>query len=326
MIRKGLVAILSCTILGAAAPAIAQSLPIEWTISPRNGATNSVQLSLSYRTRGGHSMNSRPRELSELQGLTAAHLASAGGPAAFRIARQAGTLDCRGIAGGGRGAGECSFNGNPDYAAALERHGIGRPTPEQHYQLAMQDVGLDLVAELERQGYRPITIDKLVAAGIHRVTVPYLRSLAEAGYRPDMNGLIAFKIHRVDADYIRGVEPLNGEARFTPSEIVAMRIHRVSAEQAKQLAELGYNRLSHKQLTSMAIHKVTPDYIRGMAAAGYRGIAPDQLVSMRIHGVTPEFARRMRGIAEGGLSADELVRMRIHGLPRRARLAPGDER
>jgi hypothetical protein len=319
MIRKTLVAVLSCTMLGAPARAIAQNLPIEWTISPRSEAADSVQLSLSYRTpRGGHSMNSRPRLLSELQGLTPAHLASQGGPAAFRIVRQAGTLDCRGVAGGGRGAGECAFNGNPDFAAQLERRGIGRPTPEQQYQLAMQDVGLDLVAELDRQGYRPITVDKLVAAGIHRVTVPYLRSLAEAGYRPaDMNGLIAFRIHRVDADYIRGIEPLNGSARFTPDEIVAMRIHRVSAEQARQLAELGYNRLGHKQLMSMAIHRVTPDYIRGLAAAGYRNLAPEQLVSMRIHGVTPEFARRMRGMGEGGTSAEELVRMRIHGLPSR---------
>jgi hypothetical protein len=326
MIRKALFAALSFTFLGAPAAATPQTLPIEWTISPRGEGKDGVQLSLSYRNpRGGHSMNSRPWGASELQGLTPAHLASQGGPAAFRIVRQAGTLDCRGVAGGGRGTGQCSFNGNPDYAAALERRGIGRPNLEQQYKLAMQDVGLDLVAELERQGYRPITVDKLVAAGIHHVTVPYVRSLAEAGYRPaDMGGLIAFRIHRVDADYIRGIEPLNGQARFTPDEIVAMRIHRVSAEQAKQLAGLGYNRLSHKQLMSMAIHRVTPDYILAMAEAGYRDLAPDQLVSMRIHGVTPEFARRMRGL--GGLSADELVRMRIHGFPRRPRLARGNER
>jgi hypothetical protein len=328
MIRKALVAILSCTILGAPAPAIAQNLPIEWTISPRSDAKGDVQLSLSYRTsRGGHNMNSGPRALSELRGLTPAHLASQGGPAAFRIVRQAGTLDCRGVAGGGRGAGECSFNGNADYAAALEKRGIGRPTFEQQYQLAMHDVGLDLVAELQRQGYAPITIDKLVAAGIHGVTLPYIRSLAEAGYRPaDMKGLISFRIHRVDADYIRGIEPLNGAARFSPGEIVAMRIHRVSAEQARELAQLGYNQLSHKQLMSMAIHRVTPDYIRGLAAAGYRGIDPDQLVAMRIHGVTPEFARRMRGTGEGGVSARELVRMRIHGVPHRPERPRRDER
>jgi hypothetical protein len=328
MIRKTMAAILFCTILGAPAPASAQTLPVEWTISPRSEGKEGIQLSLSYRSpRGGHSMNSRPRSLSELQGLTPAFLASAGGPAAFRIVRPAGMLDCRGVAGGGRGAGQCSFNGNPDFAAALERRGIGRPTLEQQYQLAMQDLGLDLVAELERQGYRPITVDKLVAAGIHGVTIPYLRALGEAGYRPaGMDGLIAFRIHRVDADYIRGIEPLNGEARFSPDEIVAMRIHRVSADQAKQLAELGYNRLSHQQLMSMAIHRVTPDYIRAMAAAGYRGLAPEQLVSMRIHGVTADFARQMRSMGQEGVSAEELVRMRIHGFPRRPRPARGEER
>jgi hypothetical protein len=308
----------------AAIPAMAaaEELPIEWTISPRHGeGEGAVQLSLSYRTPdGGHSMNSAPRLLSDLQGLTAAQLASAGGPAAFRIAREAGMLDCRGVAGGGRGAGECNFHPDLGFAAALERRGIGRPSPRQQYHLAMQGVGMPLVTELERQGYGPISIDKLVSAGIHRVSVPYLRSLADAGYQlKDIDKLISFAVHRVDANYIREIETLNGDARFSPDEIVSMRIHRVSATQVRELAALGYRGLTHKQLTSMAIHRVTPDYIKAMAAAGYKGLSPQQLVSMRIHRVTPEFAREMQALARNGIPADQLVTMRIHGVGRPGR-------
>jgi hypothetical protein len=323
MIRKALIAAaLAGAMTAFSGAAAAQELPIEWTISPRSGEpSDTVQLSLRYQTPpGGRSEHSGPRRLSELQGLTAAHLASQGGPAAFRIAREAGTLDCRGVAGAGRGAGECSFRADTNFAAALERRGIGRPSLQQQYYLAMQNVGTELVSELERQGYGPIAIDKLVSAGIHRVTVPYVRSMADAGYRlKDMDKLISFAIHRVDADYIREVEPLNGGARFSPDEIVSMRIHRVSAAQARELAALGYRGLTHKQLMSMSIHKVTPDYIRAMAAAGYRDLNPDQLVSMRIHRVTPEFAREMQALAQRRLSADDLVSMRIHRLGRPGR-------
>jgi hypothetical protein len=320
MVRKALIAIaLTGAVAGIPAGAAAEEFPIEWKISPRPGeADGKVQLSLEYSTpRGGHSMHSSSRQLSELEGLTPAQLASSGGPAAFRIAREAGTLDCRGVAGAGRGAGECSFRPDTNFAAALERRGIGRPSFRQQYHLAMQGVGMPLVTELERQGYGPLTVDKLVSAGIHRVSIPYLRSLADAGYRlRDIDQLISFAVHRVDANYIREIEPLNGEARFSPDEIVAMRIHRVSADQARELAALGYRGLTHRQLMNMAIHRVTPDYIRAMAAAGYRGLSPDQLVSMRIHRVTPEFASEMQSLARGGISADPLVNMRIRGLGR----------
>jgi hypothetical protein len=323
MIRKALIAAaLTGAVAGISTAAAAEEFPVEWTISSRTGETDGmVQLSLNYRApRGGHSMHSSPRLLSDLQGLTAAHLASAGGPAAFRIDREAGTLDCRGVAGAGRGAGECSFRPNTNFAAALERRGIGRPSVQQQYHLAMQGVGMPLVTELERQGYGPLTIDELVSAGIHRVSIPYVRSLADAGYRLDsIDKLISFAIHRVDAEYIRGIEPLNGEARFSPDEIISMRIHRVSADQARALAALGYRGLTHRQLMSMAIHRVTPDYIRAMADAGFRDLTPDQLVSMRIHRVTPEFAKEMQALARDGISADQLVSMRIHGLGRSAR-------
>jgi hypothetical protein len=322
MIRNALIAVFAGALLPGLSAAAAESLPIEWTIGPRQGeASDLVQLSLRYHTpRGGRSENSGPRRLSELQGLTAAHLASQGGPAAFRIVREAGTLDCRGVAGGGRGAGECDFQPDANFAAALERRGIGRPSIQQQYQLAMQNVGIELVTELERQGYGPITIDKLVAAGIHRVTVPYVQSLASAGYRlKDMNKLVSFAIHRVDADYIREVEPLNGSASFSPDEILSMRIHRVSGAQARELAAIGYRDLTHRQLMNMAIHRVTPDYIKAMAAAGYSRLDPGQLVAMRIHRVTPEFAREMQALAQRQPSAGELVSMRIHGLGRDGR-------
>lgn len=294
MIRNAFIALSTGALLSASVSA-AETWPVDWTISPaRSGAGNAVQLALSYKTpRGGQSMNSRTRSLKELQGLSPAQLSSNGSPVRFRIVREAGTLDCAGLVRRGRGTGECGFSADPGFAAALERRSIGRPTLQQHYQLAMQDVGLPLVDELNRQGYERPTVNKLVAAGIHGVSLPYVRSIGAAGYRlKDVDGLVKFRIHGVDADYVREISALDRSRRFSPDQVVAMRIHGVSADKARQFAQLGYSGIPHDKLMAMSIHGVTPDFIREMAAAGYRGLSADQLVAMRIHGVKPSGRRR----------------------------------
>ena len=320
MVSKVLIAAAGAIALGWMGAAAAQSLPIEWTISPSGSAQGAerVQLALSYRTAGnGHNINSRPHLLSELQGLSAAQLASPqGSPARFRIVREAGTLDCNGVVRQSRGTGECSFLGDAGFAAALERRGIGRPSLKQHYQLMVQNVGTPLIQELDRHGYRRPGIDDLVAAAIHGVTAPYIRSMAEAGYRlGKVEDLVAFRIHGVDADYVREMAALNPPGgRFSPEQLVGMRIHGLSAAKARQYAQLGYSNLSHQDLMSMSIHGVTPDYIRGLAEAGYRGLSAKHLVAMRIHGVTPEYISQMRAAGYTLPDADQLVRMRISGF------------
>jgi hypothetical protein len=324
MVSKVFVAAAGAIAMGWMGAATAQSLPIEWTISPAGSSAGAerVQLALSYRTSGrGQNMNSRPYALAELQGLSLAQLASPqGAPAHFRIVREAGTLDCSGVVRQAKGTGECSFLADAGFAAALERRGIGRPTVEQHYQLMVQNVGTPLLQELERHGYRRPDIDDLTAAGIHGVSAAYIRSMAESGYRlGKVEDLVAFRIHGVDADYVREMaafSPAGG--RFTPDQLVGMRIHGLSAAKARQYAQLGYRNLSHDDLMSMSIHGVTPKFISELADAGYRGLSSQQLVTMRIHGVTPEYVRQMRAAGYTLPNADQLVRMRISGFrPRR---------
>jgi len=105
---------------------------VDFTVSPAQKAPGLVQLRLSYRTPQSRSDNSRPIALAELQGLTAAQLAaSGGGPARFRIVRDAGVLDCDGIFRSGRGTGTCRFAANQAYAGELAKRGIARPTADQ---------------------------------------------------------------------------------------------------------------------------------------------------------------------------------------------------
>ena len=80
--------------------------------------------------------------------LAEAELAGDGGQVRFRIARDAGTLDCEGVARRGRGTGECSFSPTRSFAATLAERGIGPPTADEQFSMAMHDIGLDYVDEV----------------------------------------------------------------------------------------------------------------------------------------------------------------------------------
>lgn len=320
MIQKFLIAAAGTAAIALiSSTASSQTLPVEWTIAPATKAADvpTVHLSLSYRSGGSHSMNSRAFALSDLQGLTPQALASEqGAPVSFRILREAGSFDCNGIVRQARGAGECTFSPDSGFSAALERRGIARPDLHQQYQLAVQNVGSPLLDELKRQGYSQPDLKGLVAAGIHGVTVPYVRQMADSGYRlSNVHDLVTFRIHGVTSDYVREMSVLNPPGgKFSADELVKMRIHGVTAAKAREFAELGYRDLSHDQLMKMSIHGVTPTFVRELAKEGYRGLGADELVRMRIHGVTPAYVRGLRAAGYKLPSSEQLVRMRISGF------------
>ena len=286
---------------------------IEWAITPSGSESDErIQLTLSYRSRGGHSQWSNGTDLNDLQGLDATQLAARdGGPVRFRIVRDAGRFDCEGIVRRQRGTGECRFESDPAFAAELERRGIGRPTRAESFGLALARVGIDLVDALERHryprpsvgdlmrggihgvtasyveemtgaGYHVGALEGLVEMRIHGVTAPYVRALAEAGYRPEADMVRQLAIHGVTSDFIREMGAL-GYRRLTAEELVTLRIHGVSAQFVRDMAELGYERLSAEQLRNMRIHGVTPDYVRAKLRPNFRP-TPEELVSLRIHG------------------------------------------
>lgn len=319
MFRKVLIAIAAtaCAPAGSAQPS--GTLPVEWTIAPTEpiGGEAAVQLELSYRERGSSSNNSEPWPLRALEGLGAVELASpAGGAVRFQIVREAGRLDCEGVARRQRGSGDCIFSPDAGFAAALERRGIGRPSLRQQYQLAVQDVGLALVEELARQDYPRPTVDQLVALGIHGADVEFLRGLDGAGYRlGDLDDLVAFRIHGVTPEFIRELAAISPSyARLPADGLVAMRIHGVTPDRVRRYAGLGYRDLGQEQLVAMAIHGVTPDYVGELAELGYGGLGVDQLVAMRIHGVTPDYVRDFKKRGYAPPDAEQLVRMRISGF------------
>ncbi|HEX8640958.1 MAG TPA: hypothetical protein VF704_07345 [Allosphingosinicella sp.] len=289
------------------------SAPIEWEIEPSSRAGH-VQLEISRRSGGNHWVVSRPVEVASLAGLSPAQLDGSAGPIRFRMARDAGTLDCEGVARRGRGTGECSFHPDPRFAAALAERGISPPTPNEQFSMTMNGIGLDYVDELRRQRYDTPSATDLARAGDHGVTLDYLRAMGGHGYRVGrLAALVEMRDHGVTPDYIEGLARYRVR-NIPPEEIVRLRDHGVTPEFVGELLQLGYPGLSTDAMIRLRDHGVTPEYVRTLASNGIRDIPPDELTRMRDHGVSPDFVTALRANGFGRFNTSEIVRMRDHGV------------
>jgi len=256
----------------------AQDAPIRWSAWPAD--RGKVQLKLSQ----GDRMNNQDWDASELQGLDTRF---PGGPLAFRIQRQAGTLSCTGNGREGRGEGTCRFARDASYFDGLARRDVRVTADLDAWQLALFDVRLELLDELRRQDYRTPSVKDLIAAGIFQIDAAFVRALGAAGYRQrELDDLIPFRIHRITPGYIRSIKAANPRLKLETKDLVALHIHGVTPEWVEGWAKLGYD-LDVKQLTNTRIHNVSPDYARAMMAEVRDKPTLDQFVAMRIHGVKP---------------------------------------
>lgn len=345
----------------ACAPAMTASVPasaaasaehlqsVNWSFATNGPGKDGSQVQLTVEARWGadsDSIWSNSRRIEDLQGLSRAQVLGPVQPVRFALVKEAGRLDCSGTAGGGHGAGACTFTPDVGFATFLDARRIGRPDEHQAYSLTMSGVGRDLVDALDKNGFLRPTIDQLVAMGIHGATASYVQALGGLGYRLSADDLIAFKIHGVEPDYIRQMAAIGPALQhISPSDVVALRIHGVKPEFVGEMAAIGPSfrnltaddlvsmsihgvrpelarayvqleggRLSAEDVVSMAIHGVSPELVQRLAALGYRSFSADDIVSLAIHGVSADYVEQLAALGYRNFSADDLVNLRIHGV------------
>lgn len=262
--------------------------------------------------RRGRSSHGRTVALAELERLAGTSL-SAATKVNFPIRRDAGTFAIEGICRNRACAGTFGFEPNTTFAADLAKRGIGRPTAEDQFHLAVADVGAAYLDALAAGGYRTPDIRSLVRAAQHGVDLGYLRDMTALGYRfGTIDELARMRDHGVDPGYIRGMAE-NGFPKLSADELVRARDHGVDPGYVSGMRTLGHTGLSLDELVVARDHGVDPDYARGMAALGHK-LPLDELRRARDHGVDPEYARGMAQLGYKDLPLESLIRMRDHGV------------
>jgi hypothetical protein len=135
----------------------------------------------------------------------------------FRIAREAGTLDCDGIAGGGHGSGSCRFQLSAEYGSKLAARGVGQPNLTQGIRMALSDVRIGFVDAMAEAGLREHSPDQLIRLKNHNVQPEFVRAISRSGLASGSSDVIRLRNHGVSAGFIRemrdaGVPDLTAQA------------------------------------------------------------------------------------------------------------------
>jgi hypothetical protein len=281
----------------------------DWTISKSDEA-GKVEFSLIEHHHGGQSSHQSDWPASSFQGVD---FSKAGRQdVRFTITRDAGKIDCEGFLNNGEGAGLFHFQPDANYAREMSAIGFS-VDEEKQFGMAIQDVSLEFAKQMKNEHLSDLDADKLIAFRIFRVDSAFIQALRAEGLQiSDSNKLVAFRIHGVTPQMVRSLH----DAGYKPDEdtLIAMRIHGATPEWMAQLKQRGYDHIDLEKLIAFRIHGVSPEFIEKVQGLGFAHPDPDQLIAMRIHNVTPEYIAEMRGRGIHDLSIDQLVSMRIHGI------------
>jgi beta-lactamase regulating signal transducer with metallopeptidase domain len=267
---------------------------------------------VQLNVRRGRSMYGRTLPLADIERLAGTTLAAAT-TVHFPIRREAGTFTIDGTCRNRACAGTFVFEPSATFGAELAKRGIGRPTPEDQFYLAVADIGSAYLDTLAASGYATPDIETLVNAAKHGVDGAYVKDMAALGYRlGTVDALIRLRDHGVDPEYVRGMAS-HGLAKLSADDVVRARDHGVDPGYVAGLAALGFRGLGLDALVEARDHGVDPEYIRGMQGLGQK-LTIDEFRRTRDHGVDPEYVGAMAQLGYKGIPADSLIRLRDHGV------------
>lgn len=137
----------------------------------------------------------------------------------------------------------------------------------------------------------------------------YISEMRAAGYGDDLDKLVAMKIHGITPEFARSMAQL-GYGKPTADELIQLKIFGVTPETISQLRDAGVAPTTLHDLTSYQIFKVTPEFVAGMKEAGFSSIPANKLIALRAQNVTPEFAKAARQ-QYPDITVDQLIKLRI---------------
>jgi hypothetical protein len=250
----------------------------------------------------------------ELQGFPADSNSAARVNVTFRIVREAGTFDCEGYFGAGKGAGFWTFTPSQGFIAAMRARGYTNLTREELLKAALHNLTTRFIEDLKAAGYDRLDFHELLRAKSHEVTAAYIREMQTAGYPGlEMDELIRARNHDIDSQYVKEVQAMGFE-RQTLESLIRLRNHDITQEFINRMRSAGFDNLSIEELIRLRNHDITPEFINDLKAEGYSNVSAEEAIRLKNHDIDREFIRRAKARGFTHATLEQLIRLRNNDI------------
>lgn len=264
--------------------------------------------------KGGSYMTSDDISRDELQGFPSDANSSTRTNVNFRIVREAGTFNCEGYFGAGKGAGFWTFVPSTGFVSAMRNRGYNNLTEEDLLKAALHNLTTKFIEDLKSVGYDRLEFRQLLRAASHDVTPAYIREMQSAGYQGlSMEELVRARNHEIDSKYVREVQAMGFDKQ--PLEmLIRLRNHDITQEFINEMRTAGFDNLSIEELIRLKNHDITPEFVNGLKAEGFADISVATAVRLKNHEIDREFIRRAKARGFTNITLDQLIRLRTHDI------------
>jgi hypothetical protein len=271
-----------------------------------------IHLNFSFESeKGGTNNHGSSFAFEDLEGLSKAQVESANSNVSFRLAREAGTIDCTGTFQNGKGAGTFRFTPNRAFAEAMRSRGF-EFTDQKMFSATTLDLRTADADDLLSSGFKNLTVSDLFKAKIFKVDSSFMREMASTGFpNLDMQDLVKARIFKVDANFVREVVQM-GFKNDNFESLIKLRIFKITPDYLREMQTAGFGELSTEDAVKLRIFKVTPEFIREMEGAGLVNLSVQEATKLMIFKIDGDFVRRARAQENVDLSVSDLVRLKIH--------------
>jgi hypothetical protein len=172
--------------------------------------------------------------------------------------------------------------------------------------------GESYIDELERAGYRDLSVDQMISMKIHGVTPEYINEVKSLGWTVTPDQLVSFRIHGVNAETVKELRALGYS--LTPDQAVSARIHGVTSAFANGWKQEGLTGIDLDTLMALKIHGADPAQLRELKALGFKQLSAEDLVHVRVMGVTPDFIREVQARGFRDLKLEQIIQLKQLGI------------
>jgi len=270
-----------------------------WTADTRENKDGKIQLNLELKRNGNNRHQvGQSYEYSDLQGLSPSQAQN--GRVSFRLAREAGTIQCDGEFVNGKGSGTFTFTPNSAFVDGMRGRGF------DFTKQSVKKNGEDDPYEVS---------DRLFTAAALNVTTALADDLLSANFgKLDTEDLFKAAIFKVDGKFMAEMKA-TGFPNLAMEDLVKARIFKIDADYVRQIADMGFDNRDFEDLVKFRIFKVTPEFLSSLKNEGFNNLSSEEVVKFRIFNIDTDFIKKAKA-ENPNVTVEEMVQMKI-GVRRR---------